>query len=243
MTKASKDPLETVQTANPAHGATHRGATQFLDSGPRAGAYRSVRFVRALADVTERDHLSVRFSIEVLLDAGILPIHVPVIAAEAAAAMEGARILAAIASRQVTPGSVLRSTGRILSMKHLGVVADPKKAGTSGAGNGLTFEMGLTDVLQETWNAAVGALVIPSNIMVTWSEGGRALFGRLQNTRAGLTSVYASETVRTESDPAATLQQAKCSSVGGSGFTALSVLGFAETLRDAVSDEDEEAGS
>jgi hypothetical protein len=79
--------------------------------------------------------------------------------------------------------------------------------------------------------------------MVTWSEGGRALFGQLQNTRAGLTSVYASETVRTESDPAATLQQVKCSSVGGSGFTALSVLGFAETLRDAVSDEDEEAGS
>lgn len=244
MKKASQGSGEAIPAAKPPHGATHRGATTFFDSGVRAGAYRSARFARAVAEVSERDHRDVRRSIEALLKAGILPIRVPVVAAEAAAAMEGARILAAISSQQVTPGAVVRVTGRILTMAHRCVAADQKKAGASSGGNGLSFEAGLSDALQETWDAAAGTIVIPSNVMVTWSENGGAIFGRLHNTRAGLIAIYASEAVGTGLDPAAMLEHVRGASVGGSGFSALSIIGFAETLRAAVSaDEEEAAGS
>jgi hypothetical protein len=72
----------------------------------RAEAYGSKQFAGEIAEILQRSRKEVSLHIEALLGAQRIPIEAPEYTAEWAASQEAARILAAIGSRQVNPGSL-----------------------------------------------------------------------------------------------------------------------------------------
>jgi hypothetical protein len=217
----------------------------FRSASSRAAAYRSNAFQREVGEILQRERSDVRVYVDALVKADRLPVDPP---GEAAAAVgtEAARILPAVASRQIKADSVVRVTGRILEMPHrCDVVGRKRGAPTAPAPKRRgSFEGDLAEALRNTWEASegiAGALPFPPNVTVTWNDGGSVLYGRIQEIRSGATALYSNAAIPAGLD--GTWDFVRTDSVGGTGFSALSLLGFAECVRDAVrADGDDDDG-
>lgn len=209
----------------------------FLETSSRVTAYRSNEFQREVGEILQRDRRGIRLFVDALLKADRVPVVAPGPQHDAAVATEAARILSAVASRQIKAASVVRVTGRILEMPHRCDVVDrrrdapaapvPKRRGS--------FERDLAEALRNTWEASEGmggALPFPPNVTVTWNEGGSVLYGRIQDIRSGATALYSNAAIPAGLD--GTWDFVRTDAVGGTGFSALSLLGYAECVRDAV---------
>ncbi|MCX7318737.1 MAG: hypothetical protein NT113_04300 [Hyphomicrobiales bacterium] len=216
----------------------------YVDAPSRVDAYRSDEFQREVGDVLERDHREIRTSINAMLDNNRVPIRSGP-PGGGAVTMEAARLLCAIASRQVKATSVVRVAERILSMTYQCDIADddhdvhaettPKRRGTFGDD--------LADAILEVWKASDGvgtALPFPPNVVIEWNDGGSVLYGRLRLFK-NRTSLYSTAAMPVA--PGGPWTFVHTDGVGGSFFTAIALLGFVECFRDAVraeADDDEE---
>jgi hypothetical protein len=213
----------------------------FLETSSRAKAYRSDAFQRQVGEILQRPRRDIRLYVDSLVKADRLPVDRP---GEAAAAVgtEAARILSAVASRQIKAASVVRVTDRILEMHHRCDVVEGER-GLAAAILGGTFQDALAKVLRNTWEATegMGALPVPPNVTVTWNDGGSVLYGHIRNTRGRTTALYSNAAIPAAPDGAWNF--VRTDAVGGSGFTAISLLGFAECIRDTVrADGDDDGG-
>lgn len=215
----------------------------FLETSSRAKAYRSDAFQREVGEILQRPRRDIRLYVDSLIKAHRLPVDPP---GEAAAAVgtEAARILSAVASRQIKAASVVRVTDRILAMPHRCDVVEGER-GAAGTILGGTFQDDLAKVLRDTWEATegLGALPVPPNVTVTWNDRGSVLYGHIRNTRGRTTALYSNAAIPAAPDGA--WNYVRIDAVGGSGFSALSLLGFAECVRDAVradGDGDDDGG-
>jgi hypothetical protein len=212
----------------------------FREASSRAAAYQSDAFQREVAEILQRPRSDIRLYVDALVKADRLPVDPP---GEAAAAVgaEAARIISAVACRQIKADSVVRVTGRILTMTHQ---CDVVEGGRGAAANRRgAFEDDLAQVLRDVWEGTegMGALPVPPNVTVTWNDGGTVLYGHIRDTRGGTTALYSNAAIPAAPDGAWNF--VKTDAVGGSGFTALSLLGFAECVRDAVrADGDDDGG-
>lgn len=217
----------------------------FGTAASRAKAYRSDGFQREVGQILQRDRRDVRLYVSAMLKAGRIPVDSPDASPEVIVGREAARILAAVASRQIKDASVVRVTGRILAMTHQCDIVERDRAadrGTAATRRG-TFEDDLAEALRGVWEASEGmrgALPSPPNVTVTWNDGGSALYGHIQDIKSKTTALYSNAVIPSGPDGAWTY--VRTDAVGGSGFTALSLLGFAECVRGAVrADEDGDA--
>ena len=205
----------------------------FKTAAARARTYASSGFARDVAEILQRPRAEVRLYAQSLIEGGLLPVATE--PGAAAVAVEGARILAAAASRQIRPASVVRVTGRILAMEHEGDLAEMGTAAERSVAeaSGETFETRLARALRETWEATErpsGALPVPPNVVVTWNDGGTVLYGTV-GIASKTTSVYS--TIRI-GHILALPGQWRSDAVGGAGFTSFALLGIAEHVRDAA---------
>lgn len=219
---------------------------QFLETSARAKAYRSDEFQREVGQILQRGRRDIRLFVDALLKADRVPVVAPGPQQDAAVATEAARILSAVASRQIKAASVVRVTTRILKMPHRCDVVDrqreapaapaPKRRGS--------FEDDLAEALRTTWEASEGmgaGLPYPPNVTVTWNDGGTVLYGRIQDIRSKTTALYSNAAIPAGLD--GTWDYVRTDAVGGTVFSALSLLGFAECVRDAVrADGDDDDG-
>lgn len=206
----------------------------FLETSWRAKAYRSDLFQREIGQILQRDRRDIRLYVDSLLKADRVPVIAPGPQHDAAVATEAARILSAVASRQIKATSVVRVTARILEMPHRCDVVDRKRDAPASKRRG-SFEGDLAEALRNTWEASEGmggTLPFPPNVTVTWNDSGSILYGRIQDIRSGTTALYSNAAIPAGLD--GTWDFVRTDSVGGSGFTAVSLLGFAECVRDAV---------
>ena len=72
----------------------------------------------------------------------------------------------------------------------------------------------------------------PPNVTVMWNDGGAVLYGRIQDIRSKTTALYSNAAIPAGLD--GTWDHVRTDAVGGTVFSALSLLGFAECVRDAV---------
>jgi hypothetical protein len=126
----------------------------FLETSSRAKAYRSDAFQREVREILQRLRRDIRLYVDSLVKADRLPVDPP---GEVAAGTEAARILSAVASRQIETASVVRVTVRILEMHHRCDVVEGKR-GSNAAILGGTFQDALAKVLRNTWEATEGSL-------------------------------------------------------------------------------------
>jgi hypothetical protein len=101
-----------------------------------------------------------------------------------------------------------------------------------------SFEDDLAEALRNTWEASEGmgvGLPYPPNVTIMWNDGGGVLYGRIQDIRSGATALYSNAAIPPGLD--GTWDHVRTDAVGGTGFSALSLLGFAECVRDAVRQE------
>jgi hypothetical protein len=211
----------------------------FREPSSRAAAYLSDAFQREVGEILQRPRSDIRLYVDALVKADRLLVDSPGGAAVGAAA---ARILSAVACRQIKADSVVRVTGRILTMTHQCDVAEGGRGGAATNRRG-TFEDDLAQALRDVWEATegMGALPVPPNVTVKWNDGGTVLYGHIRDTRGGTTALYSNAAIPAAPDGAWNF--VKTDAVGGSGFTALSLLGFAECVRDAVrADGDDDDG-
>lgn len=204
----------------------------------RGEEYGSARFARKVGEILERNSKDVSLHLAALLRAGRIPIETIAALAEWAASQEAARILAAIGSRQVNPASVVGVSDRILAMSHQCYITNGRpRRDASPAGAPATFEGGLSAVVSAVWTASkrVTDLSIPPNVTITWNEGGSVLYGTIDDTKRGVTALYSTQRIPS---PLGASTEAwdfvRTDSVGGSGFSSLALIGFAELVRDAV---------
>jgi hypothetical protein len=216
----------------------------FRDAASRAAVYRSNEFQREVGQILQRDRRDIRLYVDALLKADRLLVDSPG-TAEAAVGTEAARILSAVACRQIKAASVVRVTGRVLEMTHRCDIVDRYRADHEAAaiGHRGLFQDDLAEALRNVWEATegMGALPVPPNVTITWNDGGTALYGHIRDTMGGTTALYSNAAIPAGPDGAWNF--VRIDAVGGSGFTALSLLGFAECVRDAVrTDGDGEDG-
>jgi hypothetical protein len=204
----------------------------------RGEEYGSARFARKVGEILQRDSKDVSLHLAALLRAGRIPVETTAAQAEWAASKEAARILAAIGSRQVNPASVVGVSDRILAMPHQCYITNGRaRRDASPAGAPATFEGGLSAIVSAVWTESkrVTGLSIPPNVTITWSEGGSVLYGTIDDTKRGVTALYSTERIPS---PLGASTEAwdfvRTDSVGGSGFSSLGLLGFAELVLDAV---------
>ncbi|SDO47894.1 hypothetical protein [Afipia sp. GAS231] len=204
----------------------------------RGEEYGSARFARKVGEILQRNSKDVSLHLAALLRAGRIPIETTAAQAEWAASQEAARILAAIGSRQVNPASVVRVSDRILAMAHQCYMTNGRaRRDVSSVGPPTTFEAGLSTVVSAVWasNKRVTGLSIPPNVTMTWNEGGSVLYGTIDDPKCGVTALYSTERIPA---PLGASTEAwdfvRTDSVGGSGFSSLELLGFAELVLDAV---------
>lgn len=216
----------------------------FREVSSRVAAYRSDAFQREVGEILQRPRREIRLYVDSLVKADRLPVDPP---GEAAAAVgtEAARILSAVASRQIKAASVVRVTARILEMPHRCDAVDRKRDAPSAPAPKRrgSFEGDLAEALRDTWEASErmgGALPFPPNVTVTWNDGGNILYGRIQDIRSGATALYSNAAIPAGLD--GTWDFVRTDSVGGTGFSALSLLGFAECVRDAVRADGDDDG-
>jgi hypothetical protein len=218
----------------------------FLETSSRAKAYRSDQFQREIGQILQRDRRNIRLCVDSLMKADCVPLVAPGPQQDAAVATEAARILSAVASRQIKAASVVRVTARILEMPHRCDVVDRKRDASAAPAPKRrgSFESDLAEALRNTWEASEGmggALPFPPNVTVTWNDGGSVLYGRIQDIRSGATALYSNAAIPAGLD--GTWDFVRTDSVGGTGFSAISLLGFAECVRDAVrADGDDDDG-
>ena len=210
---------------------------EFLETSSRAKAYRSNEFQREVGQILQRDRRDIRFYVDALLKADRLPVVAPGPQQDATVATEAARILLAVASRQTNAASVVRVTARILEMPHRCDVVDRRRDAPSAPAPKRrgSFEGDLAEALRNTWEASEGmggALPFPPNVTVTWSDGGSVLYGRIQDIRSKTTALYSNAAIPAGLD--GTWDFVRTDAVGGTLFSALSLLGYAECVRDAV---------
>lgn len=213
----------------------------FREVSSRVAAYRSDAFQREVGEILQRPRRDIRLYIDSLVKADRLPVDPP---GEAASAVgtEAARILSAVASRQIKAASVVRVTNRILEMAHRCDVVEGERGSDVAIRRG-TFQDDLAQMLRHTWEATegMGALPVPPNVSVTWNDGGSVLYGHIRDTRGKTTALYSNAAI--PAAPHGAWNYVRTDAVGGSGFTALSLLGFAEFVRDAVrADGDDDDG-
>ena len=219
---------------------------QFLETSSRAEAYRSDEFQREVGQILQRGRRDIRLFVDALLKADRVPVVAPGPQQDAAVATEAARILSAVASRQIKAASVVRVTTRILKMPHrCDVVARQREAPAAPAPKRRgSFEDDLAEALRTTWEASEGmgaGLPYPPNVTVTWNDGGTVLYGRIQDIRSKTTALYSNAAIPAGLD--GTWDYVRTDAVGGTVFSALSLLGFAECVRDAVrADGDDDDG-
>lgn len=205
---------------------------EFIDTSSRAKAYRSDAFQREVGEILQRPRRDIRLYIDSLLKADRLPVD-PSGEAATAVGTEAARILSAVASRQIKAASVVRVTNRILEMLHRCDVVEgdrcPDAAGRQG-----TFQDDLAKVLRDTWEATegMGPLPVPPNVTVTWNDRGSVLYGHIRDTKGKTTALYSNAAI--PAAPHGARNYVRTDAVGGSGFSAISLLGFAECVRDTV---------
>lgn len=205
----------------------------FKTARARARTYASSGFARDIAEILQRPRSKVHLYAQSLIDSGLLPVAA---APEAVAvAVEGARILAAAASRQIRPASVVRVTKRILAMEHEGDLAEMGTAAERSVeeASGETFEVQLAHALREIWEATErpsSPLPVPPNVTVTWNDGGTVLYGTI-GIASKVTSVYSSFRI---GQIFAFPGKWRSDAVGGACFSSFAVLGIAEHIRDAV---------
>jgi hypothetical protein len=218
----------------------------FREASSRASAYRSNAFQREVGEILQRPRRDIRLYVDALVKADRLPVDSPG-AVEAAVGTEAARILSAVAARQIKAASVVRVTDRILGMTHRCDVVDRNRADhvAAAAGRRGSFQDDLAQTLRNVWEATegMGALPVPPNVTVTWNDGGTVLYGHIRDTRGGTTALYSNAAI--PAGPNGAWNFVRTDAVGGSGFTALSLLGFAECVRDAVradGDGDDDGG-
>jgi hypothetical protein len=153
----------------------------FRKPSARATIYRSANFVRHVAGILQRDPRDVRLHVHTLLETGRVPIEMPDQEAAAAIGTEAARILCAVASRQIQSSSVARVTDRILAMNYQCDVRGHRGGGQASKPSGKrrgSYECDLSVALRETWEASErgsGALPMPPHFSVTWNENGSVL--------------------------------------------------------------------
>lgn len=165
-----------------------------------------------------------RLHVHTLLETGRVPIEMPDQEAAAAIGTEQARILCAVASRQIQSSSVARVTDRILAMNYQCDVRGHRGGGQASEPSGKRR----------------GALPMPPHFSVTWNENGSVLYGTLKETVTGVTALYSDTRIpRGINEPGEPWDFVRTDVVGGSGFTPLAVLGFAELIRDAVRSKDQ----
>lgn len=218
---------------------------QFLESSSRAKAYRSDEFQREVGQILQRGRRDIRLFVDALLKADRVPVVAPGPQQDAAVATEAARILAAVASRQIKAASVVRVTTRILEMPHRCDVVDRQRdaAAAPAPKRRGSFENDLAEALRNTWEASEGlggALPFPPNVTVAWNDGGSVLYGRIQDIRSGATALYCNAAIPAGLD--GTWDFVRTDAVGGTVFSALSLLGFAECVRDAVRADGDDDG-
>jgi hypothetical protein len=216
----------------------------FLETSSRARAYRSDAFQREVGEILQRPRRDIRLYVDSLLKADRVPVVAPGPKHDAAVGTEAARILSAVASRQIKAASVVRVTDRILEMHHRCDVVEGER-GSDAAILGGTFQDALAKVLRNTWEATegMGALPVPPNVTVTWNDGGGVIYGHIRDTRGKTTALYSNAAIPAAPDGA--WNYVRTDAVGGSGFSAISLLGFAECIRDAVradGDGDDDGG-
>ncbi|MFT6669103.1 hypothetical protein [Bradyrhizobium sp. OHSU_III] len=219
---------------------------RFLETSSRAKAYRSDEFQREVGQILQRGRRDIRLFLDALLKADRVPVVAPGPQQDAAVATEAARILSAVASRQIKAASVVRVTTRILEMPHRCDVVDRQRealAASAPKRRG-SFEDDLAEALRTTWEASEGmgvGLPYPPNVTVTWNDGGTVLYGRIQDIRSKTTALYSNAAIPAGLD--GTWDYVRTDAVGGTVFSALSLLGFAECVRDAVrADADDDDG-
>jgi hypothetical protein len=206
---------------------------KFKTQEMRSETYASSGFVRDVADILQRPSTEIRLYSKSLIDGGMLP--ASAVTGAAAVAVEGSRILSAALGRQVRPASVVRVTSRILAMEHQGDLENmgmPAERSISEP-SGETFETRLARTLRETWEATErpsGPLPAPTNITLTWDDGGTVLYGTV-GIASKVTAVYSSASI----GGLLALPGPWCSNaVGGAAFTFFALLGMAEQIRDAA---------
>lgn len=208
----------------------------FRTATSRAEVYRSDEFQREVAKILQRDRRDVRLYVCTMLKAGRIAVDEPDASPEATVGREAARILAAIASRQIKDASIVRVTDRILAMIHRCDVSEGGR-GTDTAVGGGSFQDDLAEALRNAWECSEGivaGLPFPPHIAVTWNDGGSVLYGHIKDTKEGATALYSTAAI-----PAGDWDFVRTDAVGGSGFTPMPLLGFAECVRDAArADED-----
>ncbi len=219
---------------------------QFLETSSRAKAYRSDEFQREVGQILQRGRRDIRLFVDALLKADRVPVVAPGPQQDAAVATEAARILSAVASRQTKAASVVRVTTRILEMPHRCDVVDRQREAPAAPApkHRGSFEDDLAEALRTTWEASEGmgaSLPYPPNVTVTWNDGGTVLYGRIQDIRSKTTALYSNAAIPAGLD--GTWDYVRTDAVGGTVFSALSLLGFAECVRDAVrADGDDDDG-
>jgi hypothetical protein len=145
-------------------------------------------------------------------------------------------------SRQIKPDSVVRVADRILTMTHQCDVVERNRAAHAVRRLG-TFESDLAQSLRGVWEASEGivaGLPFPPHVVVTWNDGGGVLYGHIKDTREGTTALYSNATIPASPDGAWTFLSTDA--VGGSEFTPMPLLGFAECVRDAVRADGDDDG-
>jgi hypothetical protein len=208
----------------------------FRTAASRAAAYRSDAFQRDVGQILQRDRRDIRLYVDALVKADRVPVEPSGEAAAAAVGTEAARILSAVACRQIKAASVVRVTDRILGMTHQCNVAEGERGAAAAIRRG-TFQDDLAQALRDVWEASEGmtaGLPFPPHLAVTWNDGGGVLYGHIRDTRGGTTALYSTAVI-----PAGAWNFVCTDAVGGSGFTPLSLLGFAECVRDAVRAEED----
>ncbi|MBR0749976.1 hypothetical protein JQ582_39310 [Bradyrhizobium japonicum] len=213
---------------------------EFRRAAARARAYMSSGFARDVGEILLRPRQDLRLYVKSLVDDGSVPVRTAPDAE--AVAIEAARILAAVASRQIKPASVVRVSGRICAMLHQCDVGPEPAAGTpateasSGRNDrGRTFEAELGAALRANYEASERAtgLLPATNVSVTWNDGGRAIYGTIDAFRR-VQAVYSSIPLVGADAFGGRFDFVQTDAVGGSCFSALAVLGYAEAIRDAA---------
>lgn len=143
----------------------------------RAALYRSARFRRQVSDALGRDKREIANLIDVVIEAKRIPISDPDMEAEPAGWSDAAIILAAHASRQQKPASIMRVMTRICAMKHQ---FDVGRGGTGGSSPLDPFGAELTDLLGRIGASKSGLAATAAPVQILWSEGGKALFATIE---------------------------------------------------------------
>jgi hypothetical protein len=220
-----------------------------ISVGRRSDFYRSTRFKRGVADILRREPRDVALCIDSLLEAGHVASAGVDMPAAIAVSSDAATILAAVASQQRRPASVVRVAARIIAMSLQFEIGRP--SGPAAAGEppppAETFGGELANLFRHLWsngeNGSAGR-TLPF-LTVCWNEGGTALFGTTDHSQAGRGKrLFSSVRLPVPlGGGAGNWDFVRLPTVGGSLFSPPSIAGFGELageiLRNTLGEDDE----